>query len=119
MEQESSEMDEYVSPAQLDEQLVTLSLLPDSRWKNLLHLDIIKVCALLTCSPGYPNIVLVTINIHFFMPQKRNKPKEPPKVPKAAPFFIPTVPGLVPQFALPDTSAEDQVTTQLLHSYFS
>lgn len=46
MEQESSEMDEYVSPAQLDEQLVTLSLLPDSRWKNLLHLDIIKVCAL-------------------------------------------------------------------------
>ena len=39
----SSEMIEYVSPAQLDEQLVTLSLLPDSRWKNLLHLDVIKV----------------------------------------------------------------------------
>ncbi|XP_060768093.1 WD repeat-containing protein 36 [Neoarius graeffei] len=81
LEPESSEMNEYVSPAQLDEQLVTLSLLPDSRWKNLLHLDIIK---------------------------KRNKPKEPPKVPKAAPFFIPTVPGLVPQFALPDTSSEEQ-----------
>ncbi|KAI5089160.1 WD repeat-containing protein 36 [Silurus meridionalis] len=81
VEAESSEMDEYVSPAQLDEQLVTLSLLPDSRWKNLLNLDIIK---------------------------KRNKPKEPPKVPKAAPFFIPTVPGLVPQFALPDTSSEEQ-----------
>ncbi|KAG7314833.1 hypothetical protein KOW79_022136 [Hemibagrus wyckioides] len=80
-EPESSEMDEYVSPAQLDEQLVTLSLLPDSRWKNLLNLDIIK---------------------------KRNKPKEPPKVPKAAPFFIPTVPGLVPQFALPDKSSEEQ-----------
>lgn len=44
MELEGSEMDEYVSPAQLDDQLVTLSLLPDSRWKNLLHLDIIKVC---------------------------------------------------------------------------
>lgn len=43
LEDQSSEMDEYVSPAQLDEQLVTLSLLPDSRWKNLLHLDIIKV----------------------------------------------------------------------------
>ncbi|GAA6076345.1 WD repeat-containing protein 36, partial [Tachysurus ichikawai] len=81
LEPESSEMDEYVSPAQLDEQLVTLSLLPDSRWKNLLHLDIIK---------------------------KRNKPKEPPKVPKASPFFIPTVPGLVPQFVLPDTSSEAQ-----------
>ncbi|XP_055056909.1 WD repeat-containing protein 36 isoform X2 [Misgurnus anguillicaudatus] len=78
---DSSEMAEYVSPAQLDEQLITLSLLPDSRWKNLLHLDIIK---------------------------KRNKPKEPPKLPKAAPFFIPTIPGLVPQFAVPDKTTEEQ-----------
>lgn len=36
-------MMDYVSKEQLDEQLVTLSLLPDSRWKNLLNLDIIKV----------------------------------------------------------------------------
>ncbi|KAL0965784.1 hypothetical protein UPYG_G00285670 [Umbra pygmaea] len=71
-EELNSEMIEYESPEQLDEELVTLSLLPDSRWKNLLHLDIIK---------------------------KRNKPKEPPKVPKAAPFFMPTIPGLIPQFA--------------------
>ncbi|XP_062844589.1 WD repeat-containing protein 36 [Trichomycterus rosablanca] len=78
---ESLEMDEYVSPAQLDEKLVTLSLLPDSRWKNLLHLDIIK---------------------------KKNKPKEAPKVPGAAPFFIPTIPGLVPQFALPDKCSGEQ-----------
>ncbi|KTG44975.1 hypothetical protein cypCar_00017859 [Cyprinus carpio] len=78
---DSSEMDEYISPAQLDEHLITLSLLPDSRWKNLLHLDIIR---------------------------KKNKPKEPPKLPKAAPFFIPTIPGLVPQFALPSTPSEDQ-----------
>ena len=28
----------------------------------------------------------------------RNKPKEPPKVPKAAPFFLPTVAGLEPKF---------------------
>ncbi|XP_036385144.1 WD repeat-containing protein 36 [Megalops cyprinoides] len=78
----SDDMIEYVSPEQLDEHLVTLSLLPDSRWKNLLHLDIIK---------------------------KRNKPKEPPKVPKAAPFFIPTIPGLVPQFAPSHgPSTEDQ-----------
>ncbi|XP_053555707.1 WD repeat-containing protein 36 [Bombina bombina] len=63
---------EYESPEQLGEQLVTLSLLPDSRWRNLLNLDIIK---------------------------QRNKPKEPPKVPKSAPFFIPTLPGLVPRFA--------------------
>uniref|UniRef100_A0A673L199 WD repeat-containing protein 36-like n=1 Tax=Sinocyclocheilus rhinocerous TaxID=307959 RepID=A0A673L199_9TELE len=84
LDAESSEMAEYISPAQLDEHLITLSLLPDSRWKNLLHLDIIK---------------------------KKNKPKEPPKLPKAAPFFIPTIPGLVPQFALPSTPSEDQVNT--------
>ena len=42
-EMDSSELAEYVSPAQLDQHLITLSLLPDSRWKNLLHLDIIKV----------------------------------------------------------------------------
>lgn len=39
----NSEVIDYESPEQLDQQLVTLSLLPDSRWKNLLHLDIIKV----------------------------------------------------------------------------
>ncbi|TRY54325.1 hypothetical protein DNTS_021301 [Danionella cerebrum] len=76
---DDSEMAEYVSPAQLDEHLITLSLLPDSRWRNLLHLDIIK---------------------------KRNKPKEPPKVPKAAPFFLPTIPGLVPQFSLSNTASK-------------
>lgn len=81
LDDDSSEMAEYISPAQLDEHLITLSLLPDSRWKNLLHLDVIK---------------------------KKNKPKEPPKLPKAAPFFIPTIPGLVPQFALPNTHSEDQ-----------
>lgn len=71
-EEAADEMIEYDSPEQLEEQLVTLSSLPESRWKNLLNLDVIK---------------------------KRNKPKEPPKVPKSAPFFIPTIPGLVPRFA--------------------
>ncbi|XP_029108979.1 WD repeat-containing protein 36 [Scleropages formosus] len=82
MDQTSDEMIEYVSLEQLDEHLVTLSLMPDSRWKNLLNLDLIK---------------------------KRNKPKEPPRVPSTAPFFIPTIPGLMPQFAVPkDQSAKDQ-----------
>lgn len=35
--------DEYKSADQLGAELVTLSLLPESRWKSLLHLDIIKV----------------------------------------------------------------------------
>ncbi|KAJ7986988.1 hypothetical protein DPEC_G00334090 [Dallia pectoralis] len=77
----SSEMIEYESPEQLNEELVTLSLLPDSRWKNLLHLDVIK---------------------------KRNKPKEPPKVQKAAPFFMPTIPGLIPQFAPSEGPNQDE-----------
>ena len=34
----------YHSPEQVDLDLVTLSLLPESRWKNLINLDIIKVC---------------------------------------------------------------------------
>ncbi|KAF7250191.1 WD repeat-containing protein 36 [Varanus komodoensis] len=71
-EETSDEMIEYDSPEQLGEALVTLSVLPESRWKSLLNLDIIK---------------------------QKNKPKEPPKVPKSAPFFIPTVPGLVPRYA--------------------
>uniref|UniRef100_M3XKA9 WD repeat domain 36 n=1 Tax=Latimeria chalumnae TaxID=7897 RepID=M3XKA9_LATCH len=81
VEEPSDEMIEYDSPEQLGEQLVTLSLLPESRWKNLINLDVIK---------------------------KRNKPKEPPKVPKSAPFFIPTVPGLVPQFAVPGEQANTE-----------
>ncbi|XP_076844467.1 WD repeat-containing protein 36 [Brachyhypopomus gauderio] len=83
---ESLEMTEYVSPEQLEKRLITLSLLPDSRWKNLIHLDTIK---------------------------KRNKPKEPPKVPTAAPFFIPTIPGLIPKFALPDASSEQSKVVNL------
>uniref|UniRef100_A0A8B9IRW6 WD repeat domain 36 n=1 Tax=Amazona collaria TaxID=241587 RepID=A0A8B9IRW6_9PSIT len=41
-EETCDEMIEYVSPEQLGLQLVTLSSLPESRWKNLLSLDIIK-----------------------------------------------------------------------------
>ena len=35
--------EEYKSSEQIADELVTLSLLPTSRWLNLLHLDIIKV----------------------------------------------------------------------------
>ncbi|PGH22980.1 hypothetical protein AJ80_02895 [Polytolypa hystricis UAMH7299] len=48
---------------QLSRDLMTLSITPKSRWQTLLHLDAIK---------------------------ERNKPKEPPKVPKKAPFFLPS-----------------------------
>ena len=46
---------------QLDSSLLTLSLLPRSRWQTLLNLDAIR---------------------------QRNKPIQPPEKPKAAPFFL-------------------------------
>ncbi|XP_026286831.1 WD repeat-containing protein 36 [Frankliniella occidentalis] len=58
---------EFTSPDQLADDLITLSLVANSRWQNLLNIDLVK---------------------------KRNKPKEAPKAPKAAPFFLPTLPTL-------------------------
>lgn len=48
---------------QLSSNLLTLSLVPRSRWQTLLHLDAIR---------------------------ERNKPIEPPKQPEKAPFFLPS-----------------------------
>lgn len=48
---------------QLSSGMMTLSLVPKSRWQTLLHLDLIK---------------------------ERNKPKEAPKAPEKAPFFLPS-----------------------------
>lgn len=64
---------DYVSPVQLQEDLITMSGLAHSRWQNLLNIDIIR---------------------------KKNKPKEPPKVPESAPFFLPTIPSLELKFDL-------------------
>ncbi|WAR23311.1 WDR36-like protein [Mya arenaria] len=74
---------EFKSPEQISSELVTLSLLPNSRWQNLLHLDIVK---------------------------QRNRPKQPPKAPKAAPFFLPTVAGLEPKFALPENQTSGKTS---------
>jgi U3 small nucleolar RNA-associated protein 21 len=61
-----AEKDDAGAPVPLVPELVTLSLLPHTRWQQLVHLDTIKA---------------------------RNKPVEPPKKPEAAPFFLPTVLG--------------------------
>ncbi|CAF1572786.1 unnamed protein product, partial [Adineta ricciae] len=58
---------EFESPEQISKNLITLSALPESKWKNLLVLDTIR---------------------------QRNKPKEPISIPKQAPFFLPTVSNL-------------------------
>lgn len=80
IEESNHENEEFASPDQINVQLITLSNLPTSRWQNLLNLDIIK---------------------------RRNKPKQPPKTPKAAPFFIPTVPSLNLQFDLTNARQND------------
>jgi len=67
----NDEQDVFASPDQLEDDLVTLTLLPRARWKTLLNLDVI---------------------------QKRNKPIEPPKAPEKAPFFLPTLPGVEHRF---------------------
>ncbi|KAH8681576.1 U3 small nucleolar RNA-associated protein [Xylariales sp. PMI_506] len=51
---------------QLSADMMTLSLVPRSRWQTLLHIDLIK---------------------------QRNKPQEAPKQPEKAPFFLPSTQG--------------------------
>ena len=43
--------------------------------------------------------------------QKRNKPKEPPKAPKAAPFFLPTTQELVPKFLQTEEDQPDDTVS--------
>jgi U3 small nucleolar RNA-associated protein 21 len=85
---EDEEIEGYVSPAQLSEQLVTLSSLPTSRWLNVLDLDIVK---------------------------RRNKPKQPPTAPKAAPFFLPTIPSLELEFDVRPSLEEQTKSSSLMN----
>lgn len=81
----------YTSPEQLSTDLITLSGLATSRWQNLLDLDIIK---------------------------KHNKPKAPPKVPKQAPFFLPTIAGPELKFDFSDVIAEQENSKILMPENF-
>jgi len=81
MEVEVKEEEEFASPDQISSQLITLANLPGSRWLNLLSLDVIKA---------------------------KNKPKAAPKKPKAAPFFLPTIPGLATTFDLSAVAGEGE-----------
>lgn len=65
--EEEVDEEKYSSPAQINDNLVTLSGLSTSHWQNLLEMEIIR---------------------------NRNKPKNPPKVSKTAPFFLPTLSSL-------------------------
>ncbi|KAL0946708.1 hypothetical protein HGRIS_012895 [Hohenbuehelia grisea] len=76
-------VDIFSTPPQLDGNLITLTLLPRSRWQTLLNLEVI---------------------------QQRNKPKEPPKAPEQAPFFLPTLPGVETRFAVESKPKDDSKT---------
>ncbi|KAK4125507.1 Utp21-domain-containing protein [Parathielavia appendiculata] len=67
-EKQAQDDDGVTAPVldQLSADMMTLSLVPKSRWQTLLHIDLIKA---------------------------RNKPKEAPKAPEKAPFFLPSVGG--------------------------
>lgn len=80
---------DYVSPDQLDSDLITMSAVAQSRWQNLLDIDIIK---------------------------RRNKPKQPPKVPETAPFFLPTIPSLELRFDFSDVKTTENAETAHVYS---
>ena len=79
---------EYVSPEQLDEDLITMSGLAISRWQNLLNIDIVK---------------------------KRNKPKEALKAPERAPFFLQTIPSLDMRFDFSDVTNKESNERLITH----
>jgi U3 small nucleolar RNA-associated protein 21 len=77
---EANQIDEI---EQLNDELLTLSLVPRSRWQTLLHLDAIRA---------------------------RNRPIEPPKKPEKAPFFLPSALSTVTQLKPVQADANSAVT---------
>lgn len=77
--------DEVLAPSidQLSSDLTTLSLVPKARWQSLLHLDLIK---------------------------ERNKPKEAPKAPEKAPFFLPSTTGAPSSMTQQGADAVDETS---------
>lgn len=79
----SAEEDDAITAPNLDQlsaEMMTLSLVPRSRWQTLLHLDLIK---------------------------QRNKPTEAPKAPEKAPFFLPSTSGAPPSQGLGNNNPEE------------
>lgn len=79
---------DYASPEQLDSDLITMSAVAQSRWQNLLDIDIVK---------------------------RRNKPKQAPKAPETAPFFLPTIPSLQLRFDFSDIKSAQNAETPRVH----
>ncbi|KAF4126643.1 U3 small nucleolar RNA-associated protein 21 [Geosmithia morbida] len=84
---EVDDEDAFVAPTidQLSSDMTTLSLVPKARWQTLLHLDLIK---------------------------ERNKPREAPKAPEKAPFFLPSTTG-APSSTTQDATTKDETADDL------
>lgn len=94
--QDDESEEPVLATGQLEQDMVTLSLVPKSRWQALLHLDSIRVCGLLSASiPRGPISLypLVAGACSLTTPQERNRPKEAPRAPEKAPFFLPSPHG--------------------------
>ncbi|PQE05504.1 WD domain-containing protein [Rutstroemia sp. NJR-2017a BBW] len=79
-EQEDEDAAPAISIDQLSKDMMTLSVVPKSRWQTLLHLDLIR---------------------------SRNKPTEAPKLPEKAPFFLPSIDSSMPNPAAPEEATSD------------
>lgn len=89
---EESDVPEFISPEQINLDLITTSGLSSSRWLNLLDINLIR---------------------------KRNKPKTAPKTQQVAPFFLPTIPSLEFKFDVSNLTNKNEsklvVPKQLLN----
>ena len=98
VQKSAASVDVFSTPPQLDGELITLTLLPRSRWQTLLNLDVIQVPITAQMWSSFPNN----------LSKQRNKPKEPPKAPEKAPFFLPTLPGIEPRFSLEEKDSQKE-----------
>ncbi|XP_034945888.1 WD repeat-containing protein 36 [Chelonus insularis] len=84
--------DNYVSPTKIDSKLITMSSLANSRWQNLLNIDIVR---------------------------KKNKPQNVKTATESAPFFLPTIPSLDLQFDLSNAKNPDDNSRLTISSNFN
>lgn len=92
----------YTTADQLSEKMLTMSLVPRARWQTLLNLEVIRVC---------PNLPSTSVNdlANSIILQQRNKPKEAPKAPEKAPFFLPSLGDKTNSLVTTATDAKDEV----------
>lgn len=78
-EEEAKRLEEEENELGLFNELISLSRAPKSKWKTLVNLELVN---------------------------ERNKPLHAPETPKAAPFFLPTLPGVRSKFI---AAPEDEI----------